>query len=160
MGQYKPGDYVEIIANHGYSDFGDQWIGKRSRIKEYYLDGYRLDLKTPGCYWTDNELLKLVKVKEKNMSKKYYRVIKDLPTWETGAILEKIERTGDNTYQAVSDLWDTKALKDKAYEEIDFVVENSPEWFERVYEVSVLGKAKYLAKDAAKKVHDELHKTK
>lgn len=91
---------------------------------------------------------------------KHYRVIKDHPLWEVGAILEK----GDDgyNYKPISEIW----TKDLVGEDIqDFaegasLVENQPEWFERVYEISILGKAKYLSKEAAKKAHDQLYEGK
>jgi hypothetical protein len=89
---------------------------------------------------------------------KYYRVLQDTPGWDKGAILQG--ESGD-VYRAISDLWNTKAadMCDNYYE-ASRIVENSPKFFEQVYQVSVLGKAKYLAKDAAKKAHEELHKPK
>jgi hypothetical protein len=96
-------------------------------------------------------------IKESNMSK-FYRVIKDLPAWDAGAILKKNE---NENYKTISDLWDTEASeKCTDYYESAKIVENSPVWFERVYEVSVLGKAKYLAKADAKVAHEDLHKPK
>lgn len=87
---------------------------------------------------------------------KFYRVIKETPAWEVGAVLEL---DGNNHYRAISDLWDTEALEDcNDYYEAQSVVEDATGWFERVYEVSILGKAKYLAKDAAKAAHNKLHK--
>lgn len=87
---------------------------------------------------------------------KFYRVKQDTPQWEEGAILKRNDETG---YSAISDLWDTFTEKyPKDYYETEAIIENNPDWYERVYEVSVLGKAKFLAKDAAKEVHKKLHK--
>lgn len=90
---------------------------------------------------------------------KYYQVIKDTPAWEVGAIIQ--QGTGDESkrYYAISDLWDTPAATECTnYYEAASVVENAPDYFQRVYEISVLGKAKYLVKDQAKKAHDKLYK--
>lgn len=90
---------------------------------------------------------------------KHYRIIKDHPLWDVGAILEK----QDEAYRAISDIW-TKELPSAEdhsnWTEGASLVENQPEWFERVYEISVLDKAKYLTKDAAKKAHEMLYKEK
>lgn len=85
----------------------------------------------------------------------FYRVLKDTPAWDAGAILKRI---GDN-YQTISDLWGTKAADEcENYYESYHIVEGAPDWYERVYEVSVLGKAKYLSREAAKKAHDTLYR--
>lgn len=92
---------------------------------------------------------------------KHYRVIKDHPLWEVGAILAQGD--DDDSYRAISDIW-TKELKNdnntSNWTEGKSLVEGQPEWFERVYEVSVLGKAKYLSKEAAKNAHNKLYKEK
>lgn len=91
---------------------------------------------------------------------KFYRVKKDTPTWKAGAIIKTGLVTTDN-YSAISDLWDVVENKDDRFiwTEDPNIVENSPEWFERVYDISILGKVKYLVKDAAIKAHEELHET-
>lgn len=94
--------------------------------------------------------------KEKKMATKYYRVKQDLPDLEAGAILSNEH----GEYQPVSDLWETKAADNADYESQweDSIVEEASDWFERVYDVKVLGKVKYLVKDAAKQAYSELHK--
>ena len=59
---------------------------------------------------------------------KYYRVTKDNPLWEVGAILKDSEGNG---YVGVEDIWD----KHKSMSEYLScnIIENSPEFFERVY---------------------------
>ena len=88
---------------------------------------------------------------------KFYKVIKDHPIWEIGAILSN-ER-GANYYYPTSDLFvkDIEGVDENWYEGAK-LVENQSEWFERVYEIKLLGKAKYLAKEAARKAHEELYK--
>lgn len=94
----------------------------------------------------------------KKMTPKHYRVKQDLPDLQAGAILSNSQ--GD--YQPISDLWNTKAL-DKVKTTTAWptdLVEEASDWFERVYDVTVLGKVKYLVKDAAQKAYSELHKSK
>jgi len=92
---------------------------------------------------------------EKIMAYKYYRLVKDTPRLLSGAIL----RSDGDAYKPISDVWDTH--DDDPNSEAGYrgwVVEHSPEWYERVYEVSAFGKLKYLTKDAARKVSDQLFK--
>lgn len=57
MAKFKVGDEVKIIAWHGAnSHSARKFIGCISRIKRFHLDGYDLEIGTPGAYWTDNEL--------------------------------------------------------------------------------------------------------
>lgn len=91
---------------------------------------------------------------------KYYRVIKDHPMWEIGAILSNM--AGGDSYKPITDLWQ-KTLDDgkelpNTWHEGAMLVENQKEWFERVYDISVLGKTKYLTKDLARAAHEKLHK--
>lgn len=92
---------------------------------------------------------------------KYYRLLKDTPAWIKGAILYKY--AGNPNYVAMSDMWETEAaakLSD-AYQTVEgarrggnvgesaIIVENSPEWFERVYPTQDKKKIKYVTKDKA-----------
>lgn len=93
---------------------------------------------------------------------RFYKVVKDHPLWEVGAIISNADDY--DRYKPISDMWqhtlDTgKELGDGWYEGAE-VVENRKEFFVRVYKVSVLKQVKYLSKDAARKAHDELHKSK
>lgn len=70
---------------------------------------------------------------------KYYRVLKDTFLWKEGAILENNVNNG-NGYTPIEDIWDAEGLTfqkkttNSTGEYISAVViENSPEWFERVY---------------------------
>lgn len=87
---------------------------------------------------------------------KFYRVIKDHPLWEVGAILSNEQNS--ERYKPIDDLWtrDIKGIDDTYYETAN-VVENQPEWFEHVYKVNVLKQVKYLSKTAARQMHDELY---
>ena len=91
---------------------------------------------------------------------KYYKVIKDHPLWEVGAILQK--EKGDNRYRAIDDIFvkDVKGATDNYWYEDSLLVENRPEWFERVYKISILKQAKYVVKDKAKKILKEQYEGK
>lgn len=94
---------------------------------------------------------------------KLYRVKKDLPQWDSGAVL-----TYDNDYHyvAINDLWNTKATNTLCEQEDSpigirkTIVENSPDWFERIYEIKLIGKVKYLSKLQARKHYDVMYKEK
>lgn len=60
---------------------------------------------------------------------KYYRVIKDTFLWEVGAILRQMDcGTG---YKPIEDIWNK--TKDQREYITNNLIENNPEWFERVY---------------------------
>lgn len=120
--------------------------------------GFSAYMASPTTSKPINQMLPKSSKETKKMTTKYYRVKKDLPAWNAGAIL-KLDSC-DNTYVSINDLWDSTAVEkveDSVCEHAG-IVENSPEWFERVYEVGLLGKTKYLVKDAAQKAYSELHK--
>ena len=86
---------------------------------------------------------------------KYYRVLKETPYWEEGAILEK----NSNGYVPINDLFlkEIDGLDTNNYLE-QYVVEASPDYFERVYHVKGLGKGKYVTKKIAKSLHNKDYK--
>lgn len=106
-----------------------------------------------GLYHNDKPINKK---ENKKMAVKHYRTKKELPDLQAGAILSNEH----GYYAPITDLWNTKVADDSedsiSWE--SFVVENATDWFERVYDVKVLGKVKYLVKDAAQKAYAELHK--
>lgn len=70
---------------------------------------------------------------------KYYRAVKDSPHFEKDAILEFNQASsGENYYTAIEDIWNTKA-NEEGYGIEDDIVENSPLWFQRVYQDSLKG---------------------
>lgn len=79
------------------------------------------------------------------MSKKYYRVLKDLPAVDEGAILEDV----GNGYAPISDIWNNEGTDPNGTKFASYAIEHQPEWFERVYETSIFGKAAYATKEAA-----------
>lgn len=95
------------------------------------------------------------------MSDVYYRVLKDTPSLDKGAILKK---TADGHYRPISDIWYTPAgatLIDDNYSKFTGkVIESSPEWHERIYEVGILGKTSFVTKEVAKATYSKLFKEK
>lgn len=78
---------------------------------------------------------------------RYYQVVKENFLWEIGAILKPREdRPG---YGPINDLY-------KKHENNEFVssviVENCPEYFERVYKVDLLTQVVYETKEKARKL--------
>jgi len=75
---------------------------------------------------------------------KFYRCVKDNPLWVGGAI---ISDEGGNGYKPIEDIW---WLVDGTHE-TEYLsrcyIENSPDWFERVYK-SKLDKAAFVTKEA------------
>lgn len=92
---------------------------------------------------------------------KFYKVIKDHPYWEVGAIVSDTgpEKNGRNYYKAINELWIKDIEKPGDLNEYPEVVEGSTEFFERVYEVSLATKVKYLAKDAAREAVSKFYKS-
>ncbi len=93
---------------------------------------------------------KCIKNNNKTMNEKYYQVLKDTPAWKTGAIIEG--RGGNNGYSAINAVYETEAAEGISYYETKQVVENSPEYFERVYRVAKDKKTVYTTKEAAQKI--------
>ncbi len=147
--QFKVGDRVKRID---WSMFPDPWeeIGDVGSVVEVGSINVKVELDKNGkisdtrlCRW---EVLK----EETNKSKmeKFYRVKKDLPTITAGAVL-KVD--GDDAYVPVNDLYNTDAVKQGKDPRFNvYMVENAPEWFERVYPVSLLTKTVYKLKEEAK----------
>ena len=77
--------------------------------------------------------------------KKYYRVKKDTPIWDAGAIIAT-DCSGD--YRALEDVWNRSDKKGSVYAESDEIVEASKneEFFERVY-ASKSEKALFVTKE-------------
>ncbi len=74
--------------------------------------------------------------------KTHYRVIKDNFLWEVGAI---ISSEGGGGYRPETDLWDKTKYNETEYISTR-IVENNPEFFERVYEVNLINKVVYRTK--------------
>ena len=79
---------------------------------------------------------------------KYYRVKRDTFLWEEGAILRENEQR--NGYIPLQDVWN------KTENQSEYItknlIENNPDWFERVYEGSI-DKLTFVTKEQLKKVY-------
>lgn len=78
---------------------------------------------------------------------KFYRVKKDSFLWHKGAILEE----NGNGYKPINDIWDVTDHNRDEYISSQ-IIENCPEYFERVYEASKFGKAVFVTKEKAREV--------
>ena len=86
---------------------------------------------------------------------RYYVVKKDTPLWSEGAILKPND--DGNGYVAISELWNASDVVKSEYLS-KRIIEEQPEWFEQVYEVGILGKAKYLTKVKARDLYNNTFK--
>lgn len=86
---------------------------------------------------------------------KYYKVIKDNFLWEDGAILTE---TSDNEgYRPISDIYKKSEFDNNEYTSSG-IVENSPEYFARVYKVDLISRTLYEVKEEAIKILDKQFK--
>lgn len=77
---------------------------------------------------------------------KYYKVIKENFLWEVGGIVSCDEHK-DEGYTPIDDIF----KKHEGNEYITpHIVEDSPEYFERVYKVDLISRAVYKTKEQAK----------
>lgn len=97
------------------------------------------------------------------METKYYRLLKDSPAYKAGAIM-KVDDNDSKHCSPVSDLWDSESMvmaKSLGYKPFGLatgVIENAPEWYERVYEMSWLGKQTFLTADKAREAFAKVFK--
>jgi hypothetical protein len=89
------------------------------------------------------------------MTTKYYRIIKDHPLWEVGAILSNEGHSG-GTYSPIEDIW-SKIEGCDDYTDGKTMVENQPEFYERVYK-DRLDKMIFYTKTEMKKVYEKFKK--
>lgn len=90
------------------------------------------------------------------MSDKYYKVIKDMPAMQKGGIFVKKE--GSSEYSPLNDLHVQPCLENRGnWTELSAVVENSPEFFTRVYPVNLLTKIVYKSKEEAREIFSKEH---
>lgn len=74
----------------------------------------------------------------------YYVVNKDTPAYMAGAILRR--RAGYSSYSVISNIWNTDARDKSSSSGTDAtIVENSPDWYRRVYLVG----GKFVNQDQA-----------
>lgn len=76
---------------------------------------------------------------------KYYRLKKDTPALDAGAIL----RLDGDGYKPIDDLYSTPACGDNPYF-AKFTIENASDWYERVYPVNLITKTVYKLKEEAR----------
>ena len=104
-----------------------------------------IDPALEGGEWYVHTVLTPKPKKKTNM--KYFKVIKDNFLWETGAIL-KSNSSGDG-YVPVDDIY----KKHDGNEYItSHIIEESPEYFQRVYKVDLVTRVVYEVKDKAKEL--------
>lgn len=77
---------------------------------------------------------------------KYYRVKKDTPMWIEGAIIFNSDYS--EKYRATQDIW-TRVEGTEGWTEGDKLVENNPDWYERVYPIDLITKTVYKLKEQA-----------
>lgn len=87
---------------------------------------------------------------------KYYRVKQDTFLWHKGAILKDTEKGSNGGYSPETDIWDTTEHNGNEYISAP-IVENNPDWFERVYPVNLLTKIVYKAKAQAREHFEKNH---
>lgn len=93
---------------------------------------------------------------QENKMEKFYRVKKDTYLFTSGAILSNKENS--TQYKAIDDIWHVegndilKKFLDGQPGVAADVVENSPDWFERVYKVSSIRGMAYVAKNKMKEL--------
>ena len=78
---------------------------------------------------------------------KFYKVIKENFLWDTGAILEKSK--SDNGYKSIDEIYNKFENHNDEYISTS-IIENCPEYFERVYPVNLVTKTVYKIKEQAK----------
>lgn len=87
---------------------------------------------------------------------KYYRTIKDLPAYSVGAILKKED--GESEYRPISDVWEKiDGILQSTHTSVR-VVEEATDFYERVYDITVLGKVSYVVKEKAIAAYNKLYK--
>lgn len=84
------------------------------------------------------------------MATRYYRVVKDHPLWEVGAILAN--KDNPKRVEPISDVWNKWETNESAGYGTTLEAAEMSDHYERVYEVGFIGKVKYLTKQAAQKV--------
>ena len=85
---------------------------------------------------------------------KYFRVIKDNPLWEVGAIISN--QRNQNWYYPINNVW-LKVEKDDDEFLSAPIIETQPDFFERVYK-SEWEKMVFLTKDAMIKTYEKFVK--
>jgi hypothetical protein len=158
---FKVGDKVKRINSPNCGlDIGDEFIIKLIEADLSYKGGYKVlaDIGTGDRFHAiKNIILSAEQNKaEENKVEKYYKTLKDLPNLVKGAILVKEE--GENSYKIKEDIWVVdnkeiqKYMETGSWNEADIIVENSPDWYERVYPVKSFKGAYYVVKSKLQEI--------
>jgi hypothetical protein len=171
-GLFQKGDKIRLTTNekilsrwnisltHYQNSYGeilsDEVSGNRIYTRLYTAAGVMQEISI------EHELLELTEHNNKiDMSKKYYKVIKDNFLWEEGGILEydeKLSASGKGGYQVIDSLF-KKHEDSNEYISAD-IIEDSPDFFERVYKVDLATRVIYETKEKAKELIAGLYKNK
>ncbi len=142
---FKVGDKVKVISDNCGHNIP---IGTIITLK-YYSSSAQF-LNDYNASYVNQENIQLI---NNNMNDKFYRVKKDTYIWQAGAIL-KLNDSGK--YSATDDIWNVegndvfnKKLADGVCEARE-IVENAPDWFERVYSVKSFKGMYFVVKDKMK----------
>lgn len=116
-------------------------------VNPFYTDTGSLPVSPPATLTTKNTMSKCE-------STKFYKVLKDTPLWEAGAVIQFCPELGSKGgYVAVEEIFN------KEFTGKEFlgrrIVENSPEWFQKVYKVNLLTKAVYRVREEAKELFNK-----
>jgi hypothetical protein len=159
---FENGQQVKVIGRN-YSA-GANMVGKTVTLVRIYSATYSYD-NYYGTLWEVEYNGAKEYVYEADLQlinnnitmEKIYRALKDTPQFTAGAIL--IKKEGDSSYKLTDDIWNTETenetLKKYLCSGISFapeLVENSPEWYERVYSVKSIKGMYYVAKDKMKEL--------
>jgi len=167
---FKIGDRVKLVnyGEGGYLKDGD--IGIVIEIGNYWSSGciyqsafVNFNINYQRVYLEEKYLILVDESnnqQEKTMDK-FYRLLKDHLYWSKGAILQK---DSDGTYAPTSDIWNVESDNQVFIKFIESgiiklsydVVENCPEWFERVYKVSSFKGVAYVLKDKMKEIMSKM----
>lgn len=131
-----------------YDAFGDSFPYRVVCIKGngQYKVGHTTNFKDDGD---------MIKLTSNNTMTKFYRLKKDHPGLEVGAVLSNEENSKE--YAPINNLFLKTVLEGVPFCEMNTLVENSPEWFERVYPVSLLTKTVYKVKAEARELFTKEH---
>lgn len=161
MASYYTGEIFEVVGNsvsHNAS-IGTQVAVFRSRDDEsFYYKQIGKTLYDDGTWYIALRDVKRLdstnKSKDMAAGYKYYRVIKDTPNWDEGAV---IQSSGGGQFAVVDELYARDGIPagyDSMYPQVVEHKDNA-QFFERVYPVqSKMSETKYVTKAEAKKVRE------
>jgi len=86
---------------------------------------------------------------------KFYKVVKENFLWEIGAVLK--QTNDEKGYIPINDIY--KKIEDSKEYISKNIIENCPEYFQRVYAVNLISKIVYKLKKEAKELIDKQYKS-